>query len=132
LALRVCVDSHYSVFSWSEASLPEQWLSSISLDGSERVSKGSNISLGFVVGALFTVAPLFGLIGTDVVAARAFRSLGPSGITRGWSHMLDSMVFATGAGIVMCPIGIIILVVSVVALLKSRRAQSSPHATPTI
>ena len=78
--------------------------------------------VGVVVGGILTCAPLFGLFGTAFGMARAFHALGRSGIAdpRGVAAGVHASFIATAAGLLLCPIGVLLLVVSLVFLCRTR------------
>ena len=94
--------------------------------------------IGAIFGALLTCAPLFGLLGTALGMAKAFHALGKSGIAdpQGVTAGVHASFIATAAGLVLCPIGIILLIVSLVLLIRtgsgSPAEPSSLHGTPHV
>ena len=85
------------------------------------------IIFGIVIGALFTLAPLFGLLGTVFGMARAFQAVGNSGISNpaSLSHSVDIVMISTPIGLLICPIGIIILVISIYYYFKNPTAKQT-------
>ena len=78
---------------------------------------------GIVAGFLLTLGPLWGMLGTVFGILRAFTALGQSGI--GDPSVLSANVgealIATAIGLVACPVGIVLFVVSVIQLDKANR-----------
>jgi len=74
------------------------------------------LKTGIVVGCLLTVAPLFGLLGTIFEVRRAFDSLGSSGIgdPTKLSTSVGTSLVSTAVGLGLCPIGLLILILSLV------------------
>ena len=87
------------------------------------MSSTTTIKAGIVVGALLTMATLFGLLGTVFGMVRAFHALGPTGIAdpRGLSHSVGNAVVSTAGGLILCPFGIALLAVSLVFYFRMRR-----------
>jgi len=76
---------------------------------------------GIVFGALLTFAPFWGLLGTVIGMVKSFETVGttesmgdPSLLADGISASLVSTV----VGVVLCPIGIALLVVSIIAAVR--------------
>ena len=85
---------------------------------------------GMTIGALLMVSPLFGMLGTVFGMKRAFDILGSSGVgdpSTLSASVGETLVF-TAAGLLLFPVGAIILTVSLVCLL--RLAPSNPPPLP--
>ena len=87
---------------------------------------------GIVVGALLTAAPLFGVAGTIVGMIRAFNTLGSSGIgdPKALGDSIGVTLFSTVAGLLLCPVGIIVLTLSLIFLSRLRRTTPPPLPPP--
>jgi hypothetical protein len=101
---------------------------------STRMTKHRKIAVGFIFGVVFAILPLVGLFGSDLVIHRAYVALGPSGIND--PHRLSCIwhisVFLAGVCFALGPIGLVIFVISLVVLLRSRRAESSLRGNTAI
>jgi hypothetical protein len=75
--------------------------------------------LGIVLGILLTLAPLFGLLPIFISMTRAFLALGTSHPVSGFP---DNALVSTAAGLFLCPIGIVVLTLSLLFYFRSRRA----------
>lgn len=93
---------------------------------------------GIVIGVLLTLAPLFGLFGIFLGMARAFHALGRAGIAdpKGLSIDIHGALISTALGVLLCPIGIIVLTVSLIFFFRARSRKggdlSSLHGTPHV
>ena len=85
---------------------------------------------GIVVGAMLALGPLWGSFLTGLTMARAFNSLGKAGISdpRQVSLEIGNSLMAAGLGLLICPIGICLLIISIVALVRSKR--QAPPSLP--
>ena len=94
--------------------------------------------IGIVIGAVLTCAPLFGLLGTVLGMAKAFHALGKSGVAdpAGVTAGVHASFIATAGGLILCPIGVILLIVSLVFLIHARSSSpselSSSHGRPHV
>jgi hypothetical protein len=78
--------------------------------------------LGIVLGILLTLAPLFGLLPIFISMTRAFLALGTSHPVSGFP---DNALVSTAAGLFLCPIGIVVLTLSLLFYFRSRRELAS-------
>lgn len=87
---------------------------------------------GLVVGALLTCAPLFGILGTMVGMARAFRTLGDSGIgdPRSLAGALGETLSVSAGTLALFPIGLVLLIVCGRLLQQSRQPKPPPLPHP--
>jgi len=87
---------------------------------------------GIVLGALLTLSPVFGMLGTVFGMTHAFQTLGNSGIAdpRSLSNSIGTTLLSTAAGLFLCPFGIVILTVSLVFYFRVRKA--CPPSLPEI
>ena len=79
---------------------------------------------GIVAGFVLMLGPLWGMLGTVFGMARAFAVLGSSGVgdPSQLSASIGGVLISTAAGLVACPIGVILFVVCIISLDKARRA----------
>ena len=84
-----------------------------------------------VIGSLLTLGPLCGVIGTVVGMMRAFGTLGgPKPPTP--EHLASDIsisLWSTAAGMILSPIGLVLIVVGIVWLLRVNRARQDAEAT---
>lgn len=75
---------------------------------------------GMLLGGLLMMAPMFGLAGTIFGMSRAFHSLSASGIgdPPALANAIGTTLTSTMIGLVLCPIGIVLLIISSVLLFK--------------
>ena len=87
---------------------------------------------GIVIGALLTLAPLFGLLGTVFGMIHTFNSLGSSGIAQpaALSQSIGISLISTAAGLFLCPIGIVILALSIYHYSRNRPASPTTSVPP--
>ena len=83
---------------------------------------------GIVMGALLTLAPVFGLLGTVFGMMRAFDTLGSTGLgdPQALSASIGDTLIATAAGLFLCPVGIVVLTLSLVFFFRLRRPVPPP------
>ena len=88
--------------------------------------------VGMVVGALLTLGPILGLLGTVYGMNQSFHALGANGIgdPRALSRGVALTLLATVAGLVASPVGIILLIFSAFRYSKARRAGAPPVSPP--
>ena len=86
------------------------------------------LRIGFAVGVLLACAPLFGLLGTMAGMARAFRTLGDSGIgdPRSLAGAIGEMLFVSAGSLALFPAGLVLLIVCGRLLRQSRQPGSPP------
>jgi len=91
--------------------------------------KRSLLICGIVIGVILTLGPAWGMLGTAIGMMHAFQTLGGSGIgdPKALSGAIGETLLATGAGLVACPIGILLLVVCIVMLVNLSK---EPPALP--
>ena len=77
---------------------------------------------GIVVGALLTLSPVFGLPGVLFGMSRAFMALGSSGISdpKALSADISGILVSTAAGLLLCPVGIVIFTLSLIFYFRAR------------
>ena len=87
---------------------------------------------GIVIGVLLTLAPLFGLLGTVFGMIHAFNSLGSSGNAppAALSQGIGISLISTATGLFLCPIGIVILALSIYHYTKKRPASPTTIVPP--
>ena len=85
---------------------------------------------GIVIGSLFTLSPLFGLLGTVFGMTRAFNTLGSSGVAdpQVLSASIGTTLLSTAVGFILFPVGIVIVTLSLIFFLRLR--VSSPPPLP--
>lgn len=83
---------------------------------------------GIVIGALLALSPIWGALLTSVSMMRAFDTLGKSGVAdpRQLSLEIGNSLMATAAGLFICPLGLIVLAVSIVFLVRAMRGTPPP------
>ena len=83
---------------------------------------------GVIVGTLLACAPLWGVIGAMLGMFRAFRILGKNGISdpHALSNTVGSILLLTAGGLVLCPCGIVLLVVCARLLQPARTPRPPP------
>jgi len=83
---------------------------------------------GIVVGTLLALGPFWGMLGTMLGMMRAFTILGNDGISdpRALSGAIGHVLVSTAAGMVACPIGIVLLAVCIVLLVQSKKQLPPP------
>ena len=74
------------------------------------------------------LGPFWGMIGTVLGMKRAFGELASSGTSnpQALSGAIGDTLLATGAGLIACPFGIVILIVCIVKLTNTPKASPSP------
>jgi hypothetical protein len=92
--------------------------------------KRSLLICGIVIGVILTLGPAWGLLGTVFGMMHAFQTLGGSGISdpKALSGAIGETLLATTAGLVACPIGILLLAVCIVMLVNLSK---EPPPLPT-
>jgi len=85
-----------------------------------------------IIGGLLTLSPAFGLLATAVAMSFAFAKLGTQGISdpQGLAHNVGTVLVSSATGLLLFPLGIIVLTVSIVFYLKSERASNPPPMPP--
>lgn len=83
---------------------------------------------GMVIGSLLTLAPLFGLLGAVFGMTRAFKTLGQSGIAdpQALSDGIGTSLLSTAAGLFVCPVGVVVLTLSLVFFFRLRASSPPP------
>ena len=84
--------------------------------------------VGIVIGSLLTLSPLLGLLGTVFGMARAFNTLGSSGVAdpQALSADISTVLYSTAAGFFLFPVGIALMTVSLVFFLRLRASTPPP------
>lgn len=87
---------------------------------------------GIVLGALLSLSPLLGLAGTACGMFRAFHTLGQSGVSdpRALATDIGMTLWLTAFGLMLFPLGLVVLILSVVFHLK--RPSTPPPLPPGI
>lgn len=90
--------------------------------------------VGIVLGVLLALGPLWGMTGTAFEMTRVFQELDRKpGITD--PHVVSSNVsrtlLVTAAGLIACPIGVVLTLVSVIALVRLKRTPPPLPPDPT-
>lgn len=83
---------------------------------------------GMIVGALFGISPVFGILGAFFGMNRAFETLGSSGIADP-SKLSDDIgitLLSTAAGLVLFPVGAVIFTISFVFYMRLRAKEPPP------
>ena len=85
---------------------------------------------GIVCGGLITLSPLWGLLLTVLSMSHAFAILGKTGVSdpRHVALAVGDSLMATTIGIILCPVGLLILALSIYFLTK--RTDPSPPPLP--
>ena len=83
---------------------------------------------GIVMGALLTLAPVFGLLGTVFGMMRAFDTLGNQGVAdpQALSASIGDTLISTVAVLFLRPVGIVLLTLSLVCFFRLRRPIPPP------
>lgn len=86
---------------------------------------------GIVIGGILSLSPMFGLLGTVIGMNHAFAVLGASGVSdpRKLSDSIGHVLMFTASGLFIFPLGILILVVSIIFLVKAPRPEPPPLPT---
>ena len=79
--------------------------------------------VGIILGVLMTLAPIFGLLGTIFGMHLAFSKLSSTGIgnPQSLSDAIGLTMFSTITGVILFPVGILILIISLVLYFQKRR-----------
>ena len=96
------------------------------------MSKNKLSIFGIVFGALLALAPVWGLLLSSLTMARAFEILGKAGVTDP-PHLaltIGNSLMAMMIGIVLCPFGLVVLVVSIFFLAKKAAPSQPPLPNP--
>lgn len=83
---------------------------------------------GVLVGSLFTMAPVMAYI---VGALRTASLVKQSGISdsQGIAERMGEMMYMVIGGVILCPIGLVILAVTASAYFKDRKSNQQPKAS---
>jgi hypothetical protein len=84
--------------------------------------------LGLLLGIILALGPLWSAALSTLFMTRAFDSLNSNGITdpQHLANEIGHTLVFTGLGVLACPIGIVIAIVSFILLLRSWQSPSSP------
>ena len=95
-------------------------------------STGKPFWTGIIIGVVLALGPVFGFLGTAFGMFRAYGTLGDSGISdqQALSHGVSLALYSTAIGLVLCPIGVTILIVSLVLRTRAHRANPPPLPAP--
>jgi len=87
---------------------------------------------GIVCGGLITLSPLWGLLLTVLSMSHAFAILGKTGVSdpRHLAQSVGDSLMATTIGIVLCPVGLLILALSIYFLTRKTDPPSLPESHP--
>ncbi|HSI65159.1 MAG TPA: MotA/TolQ/ExbB proton channel family protein [Candidatus Saccharimonadia bacterium] len=87
---------------------------------------------GMVLGVLLCFSPFIGLIGTVVGMNQAFESLGTGGVGNpaDVSSAISLQLRSATIGLLLAPVGLALLVVSILLRVKLRKASANPPALP--
>ena len=85
--------------------------------------KRSLLICGIVIGTILTLGPVWGTLGTVFGMMHAFQTLAGNGISdpKALSGSIGTTLLASGAGLVACPIGVLLLVGCIVMLVNSSK-----------
>jgi len=88
---------------------------------------------GIVVGAFLMLGPLWGAIASAIGMMGAFKTLSGPGISdpQALSGQIGVQLMSMTAGLIACPIGIILLAVCIVMLVLDKK-QQPPPLPPTV
>ena len=94
-------------------------------------SSAKPFQTGIIIGTLLASSPLLGLLGTAYGMFRSFGTLQGPGISdpQALSHGMSLALYSSAVGLVLCPVGVVILIVSLV--LRARARTSSPPPLPS-
>jgi len=83
---------------------------------------------GMVAGGLLTLGPVWGLLGTVFGMMHAFSTLNNNGIAdpTTLSNHIGTTLMSTTMGILMFPVGVTMLVISVLLYLKAQKPTPPP------
>lgn len=87
---------------------------------------------GIIVGALLSAAPIIGFFGTVLGMTQAFSALGSSGVAdpQALSNSIGTTLISTAVGFSLFPIGIVILVLSLVFFVRLQNSTPPPLPRP--
>jgi biopolymer transport protein ExbB/TolQ len=85
---------------------------------------------GIVCGALLALGPVWGIALTVLSMFHAFQTLGQAGVSdpRHLAQILGNSLMATTIGLVLCPVGLVVLAVSICFL--TRKSVPTPPPLP--
>jgi biopolymer transport protein ExbB/TolQ len=96
------------------------------------MKKRHTFLIGMVLGAMLAFSPVFGLLGTVIPMAHAFSLLGHSGVAdpKALSVDIGGVLLSTTMGVVLCPVGLVLFVVSLIFYLRTTNvpALTAPSA----
>lgn len=87
---------------------------------------------GSVLGGLLTLGPFLGILGTVFGIQRAFKQLGHSGIQdpHALSSSIGEALVSTSAGLIVCPLGMILFGLSLYGFFHQPPANTVPPPLP--
>ena len=92
--------------------------------------------IGMVLGAILSLSPAFGLLGTAIGMIRAFSLLGHSGVAdpKALSADMSGVLYSAAVGFILCPVGLVLFTVSLIFYLRAPNDSASParHSTPLV
>jgi biopolymer transport protein ExbB/TolQ len=84
-----------------------------------------------VAGIILALGPIWGMLGTVVEMILAFGKLGqPQPQTAAIASHINLALYATAAGWIVCPIGIVIIIAAATKLGKTTKDTRVPNQTP--
>lgn len=87
---------------------------------------------GVIIGGCLAASPLLGLFVTAYGVFRSFGALHETGISdpQALSHNVALSLYANAVGLMLCSVGVVVLIVSLV--LRSRARQTIPAPQPSL
>ncbi|WFB34339.1 MotA/TolQ/ExbB proton channel family protein [Kiritimatiellota bacterium B12222] len=67
---------------------------------------------GLILGCLLATGPIWGLVGTIIGMIRTFASVAQTGSAEATASGINTALYTTAAGVVLCPFGIALIIVS--------------------
>lgn len=84
-----------------------------------------------VAGIVFSLGPIWGMIGTVIGMLLAFGNLGQQEPqAEALASNISIALYTTAAGWIACPIGIVIIIVSAIKIGKMQKETGIPNNTP--
>ncbi|AHF94283.1 hypothetical protein OPIT5_10430 [Opitutaceae bacterium TAV5] len=79
---------------------------------------------GIIAGALLTLAPAFGMLGTVLGMIRTFDELGAPGATdpAALANGISMSLYPAAVGLALFPVGVVVLVISLVCYFRAARS----------
>lgn len=96
------------------------------------MKRKTKLILWLVAGIILALGPIWGVIGTVVGMILAFGNLGqPQPQAEALASNISLALYATAAGWIACPIGIVITIVSAIKLGKAGKTIGTPNPALT-